>query len=53
MNLIEEATCKYKQMHNAHMINKENRDQLTNMLRKKLAIDFWTNEEFTRLDSID
>ena len=53
MNLIEEATRKYKQMHNAYIINKENRDQLTNMLRKKLVIDFWTNEEFTRLNSIE
>ncbi|KAF0464567.1 hypothetical protein F8M41_026502 [Gigaspora margarita] len=40
MNLIDEATRKYKEMHNAHMLNRKNRDQITNMLRKKLAMDY-------------
>ena len=38
-------------MHNAIVINKNNKDQIFKMLRKKLAIDYWTNEEFTNLDA--
>ncbi|CAG8650681.1 10357_t:CDS:2, partial [Paraglomus brasilianum] len=53
MDLIEEATRKYKQMYDAHMINRENKDQITDLLKKKLAIDFWTNGEFTRLDATE
>jgi len=51
--LLNSAMDKYKRLYNAHLINKENRDQISDMLRKKLAIDFWTNSEFTKMDAYE
>ena len=51
--LLNDAIEKYKKRHNAHLINKENKDQISDMLRKKLAIDFWTNLNFTTLDAYE
>src|SRR6185437_8115593 len=51
--LLNSAMNKYKRLHNAHLINKENRDQISDMLRKKLVIDFWTNSEFTKMDAYE
>src|SRR5437868_13548049 len=45
------AIERYKQQHNAIIINNNNKEQISDMLRKKIAIDFWTNEEFSLLDA--
>ena len=45
------AIERYKQQHNAIIINNNNKEQISDMLRKKIAIDFWTNEEFSLLDT--
>ena len=50
VTLLNNATEKFRKQNEAYVINKINWDQIFDLLRKKLAIDFWTNEEFTNLD---
>ena len=47
------AIERYKQQHNAIIINNNNKEQISDLLRKKIAIDFWTNEEFLLLDAYE
>src|SRR5260363_450401 len=51
--LLNDAIAKYKQIHKAHLNNKENKDQIADMLWKKLALDFWTNLDFTTIDTYE
>src|SRR5260364_403200 len=48
--MLNNAIKKFKEQNNAHVLNRTNKDQIFDLLRKKLAIDFWTNEEFSNLD---
>ncbi|CAG8522830.1 9148_t:CDS:1, partial [Gigaspora rosea] len=49
--LLNNAMERFKEQNGAYILNKTNRDQIFDLFRKKLAVDFWTNEEFTNLDS--
>jgi hypothetical protein len=49
--LLNLAIEKYKALHDAIVINKNNKDQIFDMLRKKIAIDYWTNIEINNLDT--
>src|SRR5260364_369703 len=51
--LLNDAIEKFKEQNNAYVIIKTNKDQIFDLLRKKLAIDFWTNEEFSNVDSYE
>ena len=51
--MLNDAIEKFKEQNNAYVLNKTNKDQIFDLLRKKLAIDFWTNEEFSNLDSYE
>jgi len=51
--MLNDAIEKFKEQNNAYVLNRTNKDQIFDLLRKKLAIDFWTNEEFSNLDSYE
>src|SRR6185437_12539582 len=50
LQLLGEATERYKQAYGAYVINRTNKDQIYDKLRKKLGLDFLTNTEFGVLD---
>lgn len=53
MHLLGRATDRYKQAYGAYVINKKNKDQIYDKLRKKLGIDFLTNTDFIILDGFE
>jgi len=53
MDLLEMTTNKYKQAYGAYVINKQNKYQIYDKLRKKLGIDFLTNANFMFMDSFE
>lgn len=49
--MLNTAIERYKNAHNALIINKNNREQVTSMLKKKIAIDYGTNLELSKLNA--
>ena len=51
MELLNEATEQYKKSYGAHVLNKNNKEQLYDKLKKKLGLDYLTNQEFGMMDA--
>ena len=51
LELLNEATERYKKSYGAHVLNKNNKEQLYDKLRKKLGLDYLTNQEFGMMDA--
>src|SRR5260364_9258 len=53
MHLLGRVTQRYKDAYRAYVMNKKNKDQIYDKLRKKLGIDFLTNTDFIVLDAFE